>query len=393
MSEKRIVPGSLSSVVIGINGMGRVGKFLAWHFIAKQYFAEIVINIGRLSGKSLKDLIMSYFIKDSTFTSLEKYLFGHVGGNPVESINEEEGTFFVNKVKVRVLRKTRRPEEIGWGQYGVKLVVDTTGGFLDPSEPIDGRKGSVIGHFHSGAEKVIVSAPFKVKKDKKSPVLDKTVTVIAGINEGDYDPKKHTIISTASCTTTCLAHLLKPVWDELKDVISAAFMYTIHAVTSSQEVLDRVPKADADDLRKTRSILNNIIPTSTGAAKALPLVIKGIDKIGFGANSIRVPVSTGSAVLLSLMMKTVVDARTINKILEDAAAKDKNGYLIYDTNQNVSADIIGSTAACIVEAKETMVVGDKSSISNVNLCGWYDNEMGYMRMMAEIIEMVAGEFV
>lgn len=392
--ENKIVPGGFAPMAVGINGMGRVGKFLAWHFIAKQFFSGIVINLGRESGKSLKDVIMNYFIKDSTFTSLEQYLHGHKGGCSVEKINEQKGTFCVNGILIRILREARRPEQIDWAKHGVALVVDTTGEFLDPSEPIDGKKGSILGHFQSGAKKIIVSAPFKVKKDKKSPMLEKTTTIIAGINDEQYDSEKHSIISTASCTTTCLAHLLNPLWKAYREDIATAFMYTIHAATSTQAVLDRAPKAGADDLRKLRSILNNIIPTSTGAAKALPLVIKGVERIGFGANSIRVPVSTGSIVLLSLSLTSLTDVKSVNEVLRESAEKDKKGYLVFDENQNVSSDIIGTTAACIVEAKETIVINNlQKKISNINVCGWYDNEIGYMGMMTEVIRKVAEEFV
>ena len=392
---KRIVTGGLLSLVIGINGVGRVGKFLAWHFIAKQFFSEIVINIGRGSGKSLRDFVMNYFIKDSTSMSLEQYLHGHRGGCSVENINEQDGTFFVNGVKVRILRQARRPEWIGWKSYGVKLVVDTTGGFLDPFEPIGGDKGSIMGHFQSGAEKVILSAPFKIKdkKNKKLPMPAETTTVIAGINEEQYDQQKHSLISTGSCTTTCLAHLVKPLLEAYENKICIAFADTIHAATSSQEVLDRAPKADADDLRKLRSIFNNIILTSTGAAKALPVVMPGIEGIAFEADSIRVPLSTGSSVLLNMVLETLTDVDSVNKILKDSAEQDENHYLIFDENQNVSSDIIGMPAACIVEAKATRVLTNKKNISFVRTWGWYDNEVGYMSMMSKIIKKVAEEFV
>jgi len=391
---QKIIPRCFAQVPIGINGAGRIGKFLAWHFIAKQFFAEIVMNIGRGVGKDLNDFI-NYFSKDSSFTSLERYLHGHKGnGCSIQHVDEKEGTFYVHGVKIRVLRETRRPEMIGWGNYGVSLVVDTTGGFLDPSEPVDGKKGSLLGHLEAGAKKIIVSAPFKVKKDKNAAILEKTTTIIAGINDVQYDPKKHFILSTASCTTTCLAHLMLPLVKAYKENIDNVRMSTIHASTSTQAVLDRAPKAGADDLRKLRSIFNNIIFTTTGATKALPLVIEGLEKISFSATSIRVPINTGSIVELTLSLLIPTDVQSVNGILKEAAEKDRNGYLVYDESQNVSSDIIGSTAACTFESTLTEAQNSKRTPNSlVTVFGWYDNETGYMAMMAENILKIAEEFV
>jgi len=366
---------------------------LAWKLVAQNAYPEIVINIGRKSGMSLKDFIGSYFFRDSTFISLGHYLYGHKGESefPIKDINENERTFRVNGTKVRILQHARRPEHIGWGNYGAKYVVDTTGGFVDPTAPIDAINGSLVGHFQSGAEKIFVSAPFKIKADPKSPILEKTITMIKGINEQDYDKDKHSIISSASCTTTCLAHLFLPIFNAFREDIATVSMNTIHAATAKQAVLDRVPKAGANDLRILRSIFNNIIITSTGATKALRKVLKGMEKIGFMGNSLRIPTSAGSIVTLNADMFCLTDAKQINAILKKSADDDKNGYLIFNEHQFVSSDVIGNPAACIIEAKETQVVSynsDGKKLSTAQVLGWYDNEYGYVSMMWELIKYV-----
>ena len=188
------------------------------------------------------------------------------------------------------------PQEIEWKAHDVSLVVDTTGQFLDPALPADNPKGSVRGHLEAGAEKVVVSAPFKIKHEGANMPED-AVTTVMGINANDYDPRRHRIVSNASCTTTtCLAHMMKPLINAFgaKRILSAS-MATVHAATGSQQVLDRLPGTGKTDLRKNRSILNNIILTSTGAAKALRLVIPEMESIGFhrgvraGPGQFRVP--------------------------------------------------------------------------------------------------------
>ena len=185
------------------------------------------------------------------------------------------------------------------------------------------------------------------------------VTTIMGINDSDYDPKKHLIVSNASCTTTCLAYMVKPLLDYFgaERILSAA-MTTVHAATSSQSVLDRAPKAKATDLRKTRSAFNNIILTSTGAAKALGLVIPEMKRIGIIAESVRIPVTTGSLIILAMMiqdesMTNPINRELINDIYKRAVSHFPEGYLIFSEEQNVSSDIIGlPRAAAVIEGCE-----------------------------------------
>ncbi|SLM32256.1 Glyceraldehyde-3-phosphate dehydrogenase (Phosphorylating) [Desulfamplus magnetovallimortis] len=403
---------------LGINGFGRIGKLTAWHHIGRRFFDEIVINLGRDVGKGMED-IAHYMERDSTYGRLEAFLNGNNATPVISDINEAEGTLKADGVPIRFLRKNRNPADIKWKDNGVSIVVETTGQFLDPTIPAEDPKGSIRGHLKAGAEKVIASAPFKFKDkgmELKGAMPEDAVTTVMGINDHMYDPRKHSIISNASCTTNCLAHMMKPLLDVLgqKKILSAS-MATIHAATGSQQVLDRLPGSGKSDLRKNRSILNNIILTSTGAAKALRLVIPEMEKIGFIAESVRIPTTTGSLVILVLNLQEDMQGQQIrrnfiNNIYREAALNDPRGYLHYTDKQNVSGDIIGSPrAAATIEGHEThtrtaevnidltSVPGlDQSIIStlltttiNVPVTqtvvyGWYDNEMGsYVNMLGD----------
>ncbi len=400
---------------LGVNGFGRIGKLTVWHHVGRKYFDEIVVNIGRGAGTSLKD-VAHYAERDSTYGSLRGFLHGFQSNKKVISeIDEKSGTMIIDETKVRFLRSSRNPMNIGWGDYDVKVVVDTTGVFLDPTLPSEDPKGSLRGHFDSGAEKVVVSAPFKIK-DKGKPIPDDAVTTVMGINTNGYDPRRHKIISGASCTTTCLAHMVKPLLNFFgpKRVLSAS-MATVHAVTGSQEVLDRLPKTGASDLRKSRSVMNNIILTTTGAAKALQLVIPEMEQIAFIAESVRIPTTTGSLIILIMNLQDELSGdpirrETINNIYRQAAADDPNEYLLYSDEQSVSCDIIGlPRAAAVIEGYEThtrttevtidleTVSGiDKDVVSSLKqtviripitqavIYGWYDNEMGsYVNILGD----------
>ena len=412
---------------LGINGFGRIGKLTLWHHIARKYFDEVVVNVGRNVGESLIDLA-HYLERDSTYGSLGGYLFGHRAKKVIRDLNEKAGTMTVDGAKVKILRRFRNPKDIDWREHGVKLVVDTTGQFLDPTVSSDDPKGSIRGHFEGGAIKVIASAPFKIKDKTKSMPGD-AVTTVMGINENDYDPRVHRIISNASCTTTCLAHMMKPLLDFFgPQKILTASMSTIHAVTGSQQVLDRLPKSGASDLRKNRSIMNNIILTSTGAAKALALVIPEMKQIGFIAESVRIPNTTGSLIILVVNLQEEpsgesIRREVINSIYKEAAGRDSHGYLHYTEEQNVSSDIIGlPRAAAIIEGHETHTrtanvnidlqkvcqVGKQPALiqSNRNnqdilkiaitqsvVYGWYDNELGsYVNMMGDRTVSIAEAF-
>lgn len=347
---------TMAACKLGLNGLGRIAKLSIWHHVERKYFSEIVVNIGREVGTSLAD-IAHFLEKDSSYGVLQNFLYGSRAGRVIEEIDEKSGSFMVNGIKTTFLRSNRDPAHIDWRKCGVDLVVDATGSFLDPTAPPDDPKGSVRGHFVSGAKKVIVSAPFKIK-DKARQMPADAITTIMGINDSEYDPKKHLIVSNASCTTTCLAYMVKPLLDYFgADRVLSAAMTTVHAATSSQSVLDRAPKAKATDLRKSRSAFNNIILTSTGAAKALGLVIPEMKKIGFIAESVRVPVTTGSLIILALMIQddktNPVNRELVNGIYKKAVSHFPEGYLVFSEEQNVSSDIIGlPRAATVIEGSE-----------------------------------------
>ena len=406
---------SASDLILGINGLGRIGKLTLWQHIARKYFGEIVINVGRNVGTSLNDLA-HYLERDSTYGLLSGFLYGHKGTQVITDVDEKAGIMKIDGTKVRILRDSRNPKDLGWEDYDVRLVVDTTGQFLDPTAPPDDPKGSIRGHLEAGAAKVIASAPFKIK-DKTSPMPHDAVTTVMGINENDYDPRNHKIVSNASCTTTCLAHMIKPLLDFFgAQRILSASMATVHAVTGSQQVLDRLPKTGATDLRKNRSVMNNIILTTTGAANTLGLVIPEMKQIGFIAESVRIPTSTGSLIILVVNLQEEPSGESIrrdviNGVYRDAAACDPSGYLHYSDEQNVSCDIIGlPKAASMIEGHETHTRTADVNIDLQKVCqidssgkasqsgqgmirvaitqaviyGWYDNEMGsYVNMLAD----------
>lgn len=404
---------------LGINGLGRIGKLSLWHHVSRQHFSEIVVNLGRQVGNGLED-IAAVIEKDSTYGKLATYLHGHKGGRVIENLNEAAGTMTVNGVPVTVLREDRNPKDIKWQENNVRIVVDTTGVFKDPTADADAKSGSVRGHLQAGAEKVLVSAPFKIKSKGLDMPAD-AITTVMGINDDDYKPEQHAIISAASCTTTCLSYMIKPLLDHFgADRMLTASMVTVHAATGSQKVLDAVPAAGATDLRKNRSTLNNIILTTTGAAKALSLVIPEMKAIGFIAESVRIPTTTGSLIILVMNFQDEMDnpikRDLINGIYRDYAAS--SSYLQYSEEQNVSSDIIGTPqAAAVIEATEThtrtaslkvhldhlkgfnFVPGQTPTVLEVPVTqsviyGWYDNELGsYTNMLGDLTVSVANQMV
>ncbi|MBE9542810.1 MAG: glyceraldehyde-3-phosphate dehydrogenase, partial [Proteobacteria bacterium] len=380
---------------------------------------EMIVNVGREVGSSLND-IAQYIVRDSTYGSLPMYLYGCKCGEIVSDINDSKGTMTIDGVGITFLRKSRNPKELDWKHHNVDLVIDTTGQFADPTISADEPEGALRGHLEAGANRVILSAPFKIK-DKTKSMPDDAVTCVKGINEHDYDPSKHKIISAASCTTTCLSHMIKPLLDVIgaKRILTAS-MATIHAATGSQPVLDRMAKQGTTDLRKNRGILNNIILTSTGAAKALALVLPQMKQIGFIAESVRVPITTGSLIILVVNIqedesKVSINRHVINDIYRQAASSS-DSYLVYTDEQNVSGDIIAMPkAAAIIEGHETHtrtaeVTVDIERLSGLKkahiedlkdtevripltqavIYGWYDNEMGnYVSMLDDLTQYIS----
>ncbi len=402
---------------LGINGLGRIGKLSLWSHVSRKHFSELVVNVGREVGSGLEDLVAS-IERDSTYGRLGSYLFGHKGGRVIEALDDRNGTFTAAGMPVKILRSSRNPRDIAWRDNGVNLVVDSTGAFSDPTADAGSERGALRGHLEAGAVKVILSAPFKIKS-KGLEMPDDAVTTVMGINDEDYNPDRHSVISAASCTTTCLSYMVKPLLESIgENNLLSASMVTVHAATGSQQVLDRLPGSNASDLRKNRSILNNIILTTTGAARALGLVIPEMKNIGFIAESVRIPTSTGSLIILVINIQDEPGRPTkrdfINAIYRDYA--EASPYLEYSEKQNVSSDIIGMPrAAAIIESTEThtrtasifvnlaktqaAAISDSASILEVPVTqaviyGWYDNELGsYTNMLGDLTVKIADSMV
>jgi glyceraldehyde 3-phosphate dehydrogenase len=397
--------------VLGINGLGRIGKLTLWHHIGRKYFSDIVVNIGRMAGTRLEDIAL-YIEKDSSYGTLHNYLYGFQAGRVITDIDEEKGTMTIDGIRVTVLRETRNPKNIPWKEHGVRLVVDATGQYIDPTRMPDAKGGAARGHLEAGADLVIVSSPFKIKSGE--PMPDDTKTLILGINDSEFDPSRHLLISAASCTTTCLAFMVKPLLDYFgADNILSFSMATIHSSTSSQAILDRLPKEGAVDLRKTRSIMNNLILTTTGAAKTLGLVIPEINTICFIAEAVRIPVATGSLIILVASLPDrseppVINKEFINEIYRAAEREKSRGFIKFTEEQNVSSDIVGMygpaaiiegnvthtcTAVLDIDLRRIMAaagvqmppdapISVKVPITKAVIYGWYDNELGsYTNML------------
>lgn len=410
---------------LGINGMGRIGKLTLWHHVARKHFSEIVVNLGRNVGQGLHHIAQSVE-KDSTYGPLSRYLHGHACERVIENLDETAGTMTIDGMTVRFLRSHRNPKDIEWRRHGVRLVADCTGAFIDPTTPSEDPIGSVRGHLEAGSEKVVLSAPFRIKNQGLTMPGD-AITAIMGINDMEIDPARHAMVSAGSCTTTCLAFMVKPLLDFFSsERILSASMVTIHAATSSQTVLDALPAAGAKDLRKNRSVLNNIILTTTGAAKALRLVLPEMGDIGFMAESVRVPVAAGSLIILTVNIQSdyhdqainhngasqdSINRTLINRVYQEAAEGAYQGYLHYSDDQNVSSDMIGNPrAATVIEGQETHTrtayihlklaripnlppeLGQaldtaalKVPVTQVVIYGWYDNELGsYSNTMGDL---------
>jgi len=404
--------------VLGINSLGRIGKLTLWHHVNRKYFKEIVVNLGREAGTGM-DAIAQAIEKDTTYGLLHRFFYGIKSERLIQITDEKKGKMLIDGIPVTVLRESRNPADVAWRQYGVDIVVECTGKFKDPTVASDNKSGSIRGHLHGGAKVVINSSPFKIK-NKALSTPDDAVTMIYGINHTAFDPKKHQIISAASCTTTGLAHMIKPLLEneETSNILTAS-MSTIHAVTNSQSVLDSVPKAGEKDLRKNRSILNNIILTSTNAAKALAEVIPQVQNIGFMADSIRVPTSTMSLIVLNATFQArankkgaemVINTKMMNELYRKAAENNPERLIRFTMEQNVPTDLIGVDAAIIIEGqfqhtRTAFINLDLSHIPSLpadftkafpeklmkvpvihaKIFGWYDNEYGsYVNRMGDL---------
>ena len=401
-----------SSKVLGINGLGRIGKLTLWHHVARHYFDRIVVNVGRPVGQGLAAVAQT-IEKDSTYGLLHRFLYGWRAEPLIEVLDEEAGELRIDGLPVTVLRRSRDPAQVEWRAHEVQIVVDATGRFRDPLTPADAPGGALRGHLEAGARAVIASAPFKIKA---GAIPDDTAMLIYGINHTSFDPTRHHMISAASCTTTALAHMVKPLLEhELTSQILTASMSTVHATTNTQSALDTVPESGTSDLRKNRSTLNNIIFTSTGAASALEQAIPEVRQIGFMADSVRVPISTESLIILNCTFLSRLDRRgesLINqdlllRIYQETAKATGRNLLQLSMEQNVSSDLIGVDAAVVIEAQAVhtrtgMITLDLQQINGIpaqttewpevqipvthaKIFGWYDNEYGsYVNRLGDL---------
>jgi glyceraldehyde 3-phosphate dehydrogenase len=401
---------------LGINGLGRIGKLTLWYQLGHEDFDRLVVNVGRPVGTGLESIVQ-YIAKDTTYGAVERFLFGCKGVRDIEVVDEERGLIRAFGKEIVVLREARNPKDIPWRDHGVALVAECTGTFRDPHAEADAPKGSIRGHLAAGARAVVNSSPFK-SKQKGIPLPDDAAILINGINEYQFEPGKHRVVSAASCTTTALAHMMRPLLDrDLTRHMITAGMSTVHAATNSQPVLDAVPAAGATDLRKKRGAIGNIVLTSTNAAAALELVMPEIARIGFMADSVRIPIQTVSLIILNVTFQSEalpdgtvsLNREAINAIYKEASEGEARGLLKYTDEQNVSADMMGEDAAVVIEAAEThsrtgfvdLILPQKPAaaekcepvrvpLTHVQIFGWYDNEMSsYTYRFGELTKHVA----
>ncbi|MEV4989762.1 MULTISPECIES: type I glyceraldehyde-3-phosphate dehydrogenase [Micrococcaceae] len=330
---------------IGINGFGRIGR---------NYFRAALAQ-----GADLEIVAVNDLTSPEALAHLFKY--DSVGGRLKETIEVKDGNIVVNGNVVKVLAE-RDPANLPWGELGVDIVIESTGFF---TKAADARK-----HIDAGAKKVLISAP----------ASDEDITIVMGVNHNLYDNAKHNIISNASCTTNCLGPLAKVVNDEFG--IERGLMTTVHAYTADQNLQDGPHK----DLRRARAAAINMVPTSTGAAKAIGLVLPEL-KGKLDGYAIRVPVPTGSATDLTVTVSRETTVEEVNAALKRASESDElQGFLTYTEEPIVSSDIVGDPASSIFDAGLTKVIGNQ-----VKVVSWYDNEWGYSNRLVDLTELVAAK--
>ncbi len=333
---------------VAINGFGRIGRLTLRTILERSKEADVVA-INDLAPLATNAHLLKY---DSNF--------GRFKG----TVEVKDDSLVVNGKTIKVVSE-KDPAALPWKAMGVDLVIESTGIFTDPAK--------AAAHLDAGAGNVIVSAPLKGTPSEDNP------TIVLGVNDEIYDPKKHKIISNASCTTNCLAPVAKVLNDSFG--IVKGLMTTVHAYTNDQMVLDLVHKGD---LRRARAAAINIIPSSTGAAKAIGLVIPELKGKMHGL-SLRVPVSTGSLVDLVCEMSREVTVEEVNAAFAAAASGAMKGILEATTDPIVSSDIKGDSCSSIVDLSETSVLGGNL----LKVLSWYDNEWGYSSRLADLIDVTA----
>jgi len=329
------------AVKIGINGFGRIGRNYLRAALAQGADLEIVAVNDLTDNKTLAHLLK----------------YDSILGRLDEEVTYSADSITVGDKTIKVFEE-RDPAALPWGDLGVDIVIESTGRFTNAA---DARK-----HIEGGAKKVLISAPAN----------GEDVTIVMGVNEGDYDPATDDIISNASCTTNCLAPLAKVFNDAFG--IERGLMTTVHAYTADQNLQDGPHR----DLRRARAAALNIVPTSTGAAKAIGLVLPEL-KGKLDGFALRVPVPTGSATDLTIVTRDGVTVDEIKAAYKAAAEGPLKGILKYTEDDIVSSDIVTDPHSCIFDAGLTKVIGNE-----VKIVGWYDNEWGYSNRLVDLTEYV-----
>jgi glyceraldehyde 3-phosphate dehydrogenase len=332
------------TIKVGVNGFGRIGR---------NFFRAI------LASESARTNVEIVAINDLTDTATLAHLlkYDSILGPIGKSVTHTENSITVDGKTITVFAE-RDPGALPWSSVGAEIVVESTGIFTKGEQ----AKKHLVG----GAKKVIISAP----------ATDEDVTIVMGVNHDKYDPAKHTIISNASCTTNCLAPMAKILQDNFG--IERGMMTTIHAYTNDQVILDFPHK----DLRRARAAATSIIPSSTGAAKAISLVLPEL-KGKLDGYAMRVPVPVGSVTDLSVELSREASVAEINGALRAAAEGPLKGILEYTEDPIVSADIVTNPHSCIVDSQLTKVIG-----TSVKVVGWYDNEWGYSNRLVDLVTFV-----
>ena len=332
------------TIKVGVNGFGRIGR---------NFFRAI------LASESARANVEIVAINDLTDTATLAHLlkYDSILGPIGKSVTHTENSITVDGKTITVFAE-RDPGALPWSSVGAEVVVESTGIFTKGEQA---QK-----HLVGGAKKVIISAP----------ATDEDVTIVMGVNHDKYDPAKHTIISNASCTTNCLAPMAKVLQDNFG--IERGMMTTIHAYTNDQVILDFPHK----DLRRARAAATSIIPSSTGAAKAISLVLPEL-KGKLDGYAMRVPVPVGSVTDLSVELSREASVAEINGALKAAAEGPLKGILEYTEDPIVSADIVTNPHSCIVDSQLTKVIG-----TSVKVVGWYDNEWGYSNRLVDLVTFV-----
>ena len=336
------------TVRVGINGFGRIGR----NFFRAVHASGADVEVVAVNDLASNDILAHFLRYDS--------ILGRFPGE----IESDETSLTVDGTKIHATAE-RDPAALAWGDVGADIVIESTGLF---TKAADARK-----HLDGGAKKVIISAP----------ATDEDFTVVMGVNDGDYDPAKHHIISNASCTTNCLGPMAKVLLDSFG--IEKGFMTTVHAYTTEQQLLDQISlnRKGEINLRRTRAGASSIIPTTTGAAKAISLVLPEL-KGKMDGYALRVPVPTGSVTDLTATLGREVTKDEVKAAFKAAADSGPlSPYLEYTEDEIVSADIVTWPASCTLDAGLTLANGNQ-----VKIVGWYDNEWGYSNRLIDLAALV-----